>query len=174
MSPEVSEAPTAKHHDSSLAQIVGGIVRDIREVLPPGDVAELRRMRPDDAGCAAYWKLLSTRVEDSSTLNDLMERRWAVILASLARLAPQHRSDARLGRALAEADVAEKRVLRLLRAHDEALEDAVRVVTHQLASAGVPLDATALAWLVLSDGRPDETRARRSIARDYYSRSPRA
>jgi CRISPR type I-E-associated protein CasB/Cse2 len=159
-----------------LATLVGRLVHDIREVLPPGDIAELRRLRPGDMGGAAYWKLMTSQVDSgdpSDRRSDSQDRKWATILASLARLAPFHRPRAHLGRALAEARVAEPRLLRLLRARGEQLEDAVRVLTHQIASTGTPVDCTDLAWLVLSEGGPDEVRPRRRVARDYYSSTPR-
>ena len=59
-------------------------------------------------------------------------------------------------------------MLRLLRAHDDALEDAIRVTTHQLATSGARFDASELALLVLSDGRSDEDTVRRRVARHYY------
>jgi CRISPR type I-E-associated protein CasB/Cse2 len=86
-------------------------------------------------------------------------RRWACSTAS----------GKRLGRALAEADLSEQRFLKLLRAQDRGLLDAVRTVTHYLSTKAVPVDCSDIALLILSDGRSDEDSVRRSIARDYYS-----
>lgn len=169
-----------KSEERSLSGLVSSLARDLDEVLSSGDVAELRRMRPDDPGCAAYWKLVAGRFEprgalpESGPLREESERRWAVILAAMARLRGLHRPGLRLGRVLAEHRVAEPRVLRLLRARGEALEDAVRLLAHQLSSAGAVVDCTDLARLVLSDGRSDETAVRRRIARDFFSSSTTA
>ncbi len=60
------------------------------------------------------------------------------------------------------------RVDRLLRAHDATLPHLTRAVVHQLTTRGTVVDLTDLAWLILSDGRRDQERARRKVAREYY------
>ena len=69
---------------------------------------------------------------------------------------------------MAEAQVSELRLNRLLRASGEALFDEVRRITRQLVSRGAAVDATDLARLILSDGRSDELSVRQRIANDYY------
>lgn len=161
-------------NDTRLGTVIGGIARDLVAVLAPGDVASLRRLRPGDPGCAAFWRLVATRLEPADLLPGEAaarleaERRWGVILAGMARMQGLHQFRARLGVTLAEADVSELRFLRLLRAHDESLADAVRVTSHTLAAKAKPVDWFDLARLVLSDGRADEDEVRRHIARDFY------
>lgn len=157
-----------------LSALVGQLVWECRENLTPGDLAALRRLRPEDPGGAALWRLVANRLEPAQALPEggparlELERRWAVILRALAELALLHSPRRPLGTALAAAGVAEGRLLRLLRAQGGALFDAVRTTAHQLATAAEPVDLTLLAHLVLSAGRADEEEVRRRIARDYF------
>lgn len=163
------------HEERTLGSIVGAIAASIDRVLPPGDVAALRRLRPGEVGCAAFWKLLATHLgrelPAEGPARDEAERRWAVIVQALARMRGLHDPRVRLGRALASAGLAEGRVLRLLRARHDNLADAVRVTAEFLANASIPTDHTEIALLILSDGRGDEETVRRRIARDYYAQT---
>lgn len=138
--------------------------------MSTGDRAALRKLTPGALHHPAFWKL-STGVLQSALPTDeraraFAEQRWAVIVAVAA--AATHSPSTRLGSALARADVAEVRLTRLLRARGEQLPDAVRTLAHQLVAAAAPFDLADLAWLVLSEDRGDEERARQQIARDYY------
>jgi CRISPR type I-E-associated protein CasB/Cse2 len=154
----------------STHALVGSITNALAR-MPAGDVASLRRLRPENPHCSAFWKLLagelSGHLPDGGTARDASERRWAAIIAAMANANGLLVHGRHLGSALANV-VPEARVLRLLRAHGEALADAVRVTVHHLASRGVIFDATDLALLVLSDGRGDEEAVRRRIYRDFY------
>ena len=156
-----------------LRTLVGRIAHEINSRLPPGDVADLRRITVDRPSCAAYWKLMATQVEPSGGLSGSpasrlqQETRWAVILSGMARTKGLHSPPRRLGQTLAE-ELSEQRFLRLLRSEGESLWDQVRVITQHLASSARPFDWTALAELVLTDRTLHGERVRRSIARDYY------
>lgn len=156
----------------NLSSLTGRLAAMIDERLSPGDVAVLRRLRPDDIGAPVFWRIaasdLASTLGPDGPRRDEQERRWAAILQALAEL--RHLRDFRssLGSALARADVAEQRVLKLLRASGDALLDAVRIVAHHLATKGIAVSPADLARLVLSDGRADEESVRRRIARDYY------
>jgi CRISPR system Cascade subunit CasB len=168
------EQPTAlPREERSLGLIVGAVVTSIDRVLSPGDVAALRRLRPGDADCAVFWKLLATHLTDElpagGPARDEAERRWAVILQALARMRGLHAPGLRLGRTLASAGLAEPRVLRMLRARHDALADAARVTAQFLANGAIPTDHAEIAALILSDGRTDEDSVRRRIARDFYA-----
>lgn len=169
----MEHATALPREERSLGSIVGAVAVSMDRVLPPGDVAALRRLRPGDADCAAFWKLLATHLTGElpagGAPRDEAERRWAVILQALARMRGLHAPGLRLGRTLAAAGLAEARVLRLLRARHEALADAVRVTAHFLANGAVPSDQAEMAALILSDGRTDEESVRRRIARDFYA-----
>ena len=167
-----SSAPNSDR--PTLASTVGSIATAIDKALSPGDVAALRRLAPDDASCAAYWRLVTMHpglVSETGPLRDEVERRWACILQAMATMAGLHSPSAPLGRAMAEADVAEQRLLRLLRASSSSLADAVRVTAHHLAQKAVPSNHLELAQLVLSDGGPNEDAVRRRIARSYYAQT---
>jgi hypothetical protein len=149
----------------------------IDERLSPGDIAALRRMRPDDIGVPVFWRLVASELMvalgPDGSRRDELERRWAVILQALAELRHLRNPRISLGAALADADIAEQRLLKLLRAGGDALSDAIRVIAHHLATKGVPVRAADIAWLVLSDGRTDEEAVRRQIARNYYAAKAR-
>ncbi|HSR53199.1 MAG TPA: type I-E CRISPR-associated protein Cse2/CasB [Acidobacteriota bacterium] len=152
--------------------------------FPKGDLAELRRGQSrHSAGQAspALWKTLVHYVPEDQWSQDGQQvghnrvRQMQVICGLLAELA--HRvppgSGLRLGRAMAQADVSEARVMRLLKAHGEELYDSLRGVVHLLASQGIPVRPSDLARLVLWDGTRFEEQPRNSIARDYYSKAKR-
>lgn len=161
------------NEERGLPSVVGALSYSIDQVLPAGDVAELRRLRPDDPSSPAFWRLCAAHLDmhlpSGEAVRGEAERRWAVILQALAELRGLHAPRAHFGRALVDADLAEGRLLRLLRARDDALADAVRVTSHHLAATATSVDCTELAHLVLSDGRTDAEEVRRRIARDYYA-----
>jgi CRISPR type I-E-associated protein CasB/Cse2 len=159
---------------SSLASTVASIARAIEKILSMGDVAALRRLTPDNTGCAAFWRTLAMHpdlVPEAGPRRDEMERRWACILQAMATMAGLHTPGVPLGRALAAAGLAEQRLLRLLRASGPILTDAVRVTAHYLAQKAVASNHTDIARLVLSGGGPNEDTVRRAIARSYYAQT---
>ncbi len=164
--------PPYGNQEKTLASIVGSISASIDRALSPGEVAELRRLRPHDPDCAPYWRLLGLHIENHDgappSLSELGERRWAVVIQALATMRGLHQPRARLGSTLASTGLAETRFLRLLRAHGDSLADTVRVIAQFLANSACASDHSQLAHLVLSDGRSDEESVRRRIARDYY------
>jgi CRISPR system Cascade subunit CasB len=157
-----------------LKQLAGKIYADFTYRLTPGDVADLRRLdAAKDERPPAFWKLAVERLEPAgfSFADDdtPWDAPWAAAIAVMALangIAGPRRA---LGAALAEANVAETRLLRLLRARDTALYDVLRTVARQLVSAAVAPDWADVAELTLSDRVAGEReRVRREIARDYY------
>lgn len=161
--------PTDTNTARPLRDVVGAVAHTLQR-LPPGDLAALRRLSPDDPHCPALWKLLVGDLADQLPTDDASrrraERRWAVILAAMTNglVGPGRR----FGRALGEA-VPETRVVKMLRAHDDALAVAVRTVVQQLASRGVYFDPFDLARLVLTDGTDAEDDVRRHIYEDFFT-----
>lgn len=156
----------------TLASTVGSIAAAIGKVLPPGDVASLRRLSPDNPGCAPFWRLMAMHPDlmpETGRRRDELERRWACILQAMATMAGLHTPAVPLGRACAEADIAEQRILRLLRAAGPGLVDAVRTTAHHLAQKSIGSNHLDLVRLVLSDGATNEDAVRRGIARPYYA-----
>ncbi len=158
----------------SLAQIVLAIVGDIQTRLSPGDVAELRRMRPGVFEPPAFWRIAAVRLEgELAPLGPVRraerERRWALTIAAMARSGSPHGSTRSLGGALAAAGVTELRITRLLRAEGEQLAPQVFSMVQILAAKGEHVNWIDLAHLVLSEGRRDADDRRRHIARQYYA-----
>ncbi len=166
------------HEAVSLTSLMRRIADDLAEA-GTGALAELRRLRPEDPGGAAFWRIVVTRLDPEylpggGPARDDALRRWAVILRAMANLDGLHNPVHRLGTALAQAGVSELRLNKLLRVSGEPLFDEVRAVTHQLATAAAAVDLTGIARLVLSDGQPHEKAVRQTIANDYYTQIFRA
>ena len=152
----------------SITSTIQHVTDDLADA-DAGTLAELRRLRPGDAGGPAFWRIVVRHLEPELPVGDARDealRRWAVILRTCAQL--EHRPGYRLGTALAKTRVSETRVTRLLRASGETLWDTIRAVVHQLVSAGTPVDIAGIAMLVLSDGAPNEQLVRQGIANDFY------
>jgi CRISPR type I-E-associated protein CasB/Cse2 len=163
---------------ASLASLIRQIAGDLADA-GTGELAELRRLKPDDPGGSAFWRIVVTRLDPNhlpggSPARDDALRRWAVILRALAELDGLHDPSRRLGAALAEVGVSELRLNKLLRSSGEPLFDEVRTVAHQLATAALSADLTGIARLVLSEGQPHEQAVRQTIANDYYAQIFRA
>jgi CRISPR system Cascade subunit CasB len=169
MNDQINEAPSLRAIVNQIAALI--------DRLPRGEVASLRRLKPDDIDSPAFWRIAAVELEQplaaSGPVRDQKELRWAAIIQTLAMLGGFHAPGRKLGRALAESDLSEQRFLKLLRAHDRGLLDTIRTVTHYLSTKVVPVDCYEIALMILSDGRSDEDRVRRSIARDYYSAQSR-
>ncbi len=167
-------APTRR---SVLQGLVGSIAAEMISVLPSGDVADIRRLRDGNPASAAFWKLFVRRIEPAIGVSATagrareLERRWGTILACMAELQGLHAPGTPFGKALAQADVSEARLTKLLRARGVGLSDAARAVSHQLASKAGRSDLTELAQLILSEGERDQEWVRRRIARDYFRTS---
>jgi CRISPR type I-E-associated protein CasB/Cse2 len=160
----------------SLTSLIQQICDDLADA-GTGTLAELRRLRPDDPGGPAFWRIVVRHLDLGLPVGDRRDdalRRWAAILRALAELNGLHHPGRRLGTALAEVGVSELRLNKLLRAGGEPLFDEVRTVAHQLATAAVPVDFASVARLVLSDGQPHEQAVRQTIANDYYAQIFRA
>jgi CRISPR system Cascade subunit CasB len=143
--------------------------------LGPGELAELRRLSPEDPAPPAFWHALIRLVEPKdqgpggTDRRQAWERQWAVILAGMATLG--HIRDTSFGQALAEAGYAEPRLRRLLRARGTRLWDEVRLGVRFLAAKGAAIRWQDCAELVLADPEAHPSwaeRVRRHIARDYF------
>ncbi len=176
MSDAMAPLPASEERQGSgWVRVVGQIAAAIDKQLPPGDVAALRRSTPAEVGGPAFWKMAAAILEPAAVLpaggaaRDDAERLWGAIIGAAALLRGFHRPQRGLGSALATAGYSELRFVRLLRAHDDALMDAVRAAAQFLASRAEEVDCTDFARLLLTDGRDAEEAARRRIARAYYS-----
>lgn len=147
--------------------------------LGPGDLAALRR--EDGARSPTFYKLSTALLHEELTdlhgaRLDEAERRWARVVHLLARTGGQHRSEAvGFGAALAQAELAEPRFLRLLRAEGDGVDAASRAALAPLVQKAIAFQPFDLAALVLSAPHPtwrfhfeDAEVVRRRIARDFY------
>jgi CRISPR type I-E-associated protein CasB/Cse2 len=151
---------------------VRNIARRIgREDYPTGSLAALRRLRPEAPDGAAFWWLIAEYAPQAFD-NDRAAKAMAAVVQCMAIAHPYHRPASgrgRLGEALAEADVSEARLLRLLRLPRGQLPEELRRLARLVASKG---DEGRFDWgdafdlLFWADGE----RLRRDIARDYYRR----
>lgn len=137
----------------------------------PSTLAALRRAAGSDAPPPAFYRFaggvleeIYERLPDQGDWRDDFDARWSIVVSAMAN-AKDFLGHLPLGQALAEANVAELRVLRLLEAEGAQLPNLVRTMVHQLVQRGQPFDPIHLAWLVLE---PDNDEPRRRIARDYY------
>jgi len=158
-----------------IASAVQRVAAALRRELPPGDIADLRRLRPDDPASPAFWKVLAAYVApymdipNGDVARETCEKRWAVVLSAMAHL-KDLLGGPPLGEALAACGYAELRFVRLLRARPSGLAREVAVATRYLAAKGQSVDPVSLARLVLTIRPHHGETVRRHIARAYYDK----
>jgi CRISPR type I-E-associated protein CasB/Cse2 len=152
---------------TSLASQLGHLAHRLKH-LGTGPLAELRRLRADadDRWRSATFYQVYGEISPDHAGSEAHERRWAMILAGMATLTHEHGPS--LGRALAAAGFAERRLVRLLDADDDHLPSELRAVVSFLASKGSTLDWRDLAALVLSVDAEHRDAVRRRIAAAYF------
>jgi hypothetical protein len=163
-------SPEAAPKKPTRRELVARLRREL-EQADPGTLAALRRFNGDTLPPPAFYRLTVglldehlAELAESKPLRDDLEVRWAVIVASMAA-AQDFLGSVPLGEAMAMADVAEMRVLRLLEANHAQLPALVRNIVHQLVQRGKPFDPNDIADLVLAH---DEKAPRSRIARSFY------
>lgn len=180
---EPVSTPEGPVREKGLAALVRDVCRALDERheghLSRGDIASLRR--EDGARSPVFYKaaglFLHTELAKTSNEQELaeLERRWARVVHLLARTAGLHVAGSlKFGAALAEANLAEARFIRLLRAEGDAVDAAARAAIAPLVQRAVPFDPLDLAALILSapdprfPARVDGEDVRRRVARDFY------
>lgn len=152
---------------------VGDIARRLaRDDYPSGDLAALRRLDPDAPDGAAFWQLVAWFAPELFD-DENGQRVLAATVRGMAIAHPFHlpvggrRS---LGTAMAEADVAEARLLRLLRLGRAGLPEELRRLARLMASKGDDgrFDWSDAAWLLATADSNAGEKVRRRIARDFY------
>lgn len=167
--------PSDRHEKPGTSTATKGL----RDVLPklateilhldPGSAAALRRGPLEDAGAAAFWRLLAKHDPPGA------ERKWAALVQAIAILTPKgressrrpaHDSSLRMGEALQKAGVSELRLARLLGAPpDMRPELIVRTCRRLAATEFNRFNLVTLGQFLLFG---DDKRPARWIARDYY------
>lgn len=149
------------------------------QYLSTGDRAALRRMeltRSPAASGVVIKLLMRAQVPASRQRDDFV--RWrlmahvAAMLSGTAAL-PAHAEGRAFGSALAEADISENRVLRLLATRGDALYDQVRRAARVLSNGRKPVNLWAIYHLV-GDHAGKAEAARLRIAQDYYAAKARS
>ncbi|MYC38108.1 MAG: type I-E CRISPR-associated protein Cse2/CasB [Chloroflexi bacterium] len=153
-----------------------------------GDLAELRRMNPEEPDAAAFWRLMAHH--DLLDIGEDVERKWALIIHGIALMTPTtgsntaHDRSRRVGQALylgsesqrADAFYSETRLNRLLTSGGPMLRTLLRRMFRMLAAADATFDWQEMARFILNEGYDEEAaeQGRRRIAREYYREERRS
>lgn len=155
---------------SDWQSVVWKIARRLdHEDFPAAHLAQLRRLDPVRPDGAAFW-LLVNRFAEAALDDKRAERALAVTVHGMAIAYPFHFAErVSLGTAMAEAQISEARLLRLLRTGPEHLPEEVRRLARLMASKG---EAGRFDWHDVFELAfyPDADWPRRRIAKDYYRR----
>ena len=141
-----------------------------------GDLAELRRMNPEEPDSMAFYRLMGAR---GLLRNEALETKWAMIIHGIALMIPTaHHSGTPVGEALFEGGVPGRtsafysalRLNRLLKSEGSVQVTLTKQLFLMMKAASQPFDWREMATFVLSEGIDHETaeESRRSIARSYY------
>jgi CRISPR system Cascade subunit CasB len=149
-----------------LYSIVGRLAHVVDKILGNGEVADLRRLRPEDPACPEFWKVMA-EYWDMPYDNDEARKR-ACLLSGLARTKGLHDFHASLGKALVDAGYSELRFVRLLRAQDRGLFKEIELMAEFLSSKSQTANWTQAAELLFTKDDENAESLRRRIARDYY------
>ena len=164
------------------------IARDISQLAEHrrGDLAELRRMDPDEPDAAAFWRLMGHYNLLSN--NEDVELNWGLIIHGIALMTPTnsgegnrntaHNGAVPVGRALylgtesqrALAFYSEARFNRLLTSGGPMLRTLLARMFRMLAAGGVTFNWREMAQFILNEGYDEDAaeQSRRRIAREYY------
>ena len=151
-----------------------------------GDLAELRRMDPDDPDAAVFWRLMAQY--DLLNSNEIVEHKWALIMHGIALTTPTGSGEANgstahdgqmpVGRALflggesqrATGFYSEARLNRLLTADGPMLRTLLARMFRMLTASRASFNWREMAQFILNEGYDEDAaeQSRRRIAREYY------
>ena len=157
-----------------------------------GDLAELRRMDPDEPDAAIFWRLMAQH--DLLDRGETVEGKWALILHGIALMTPTASGDDNpktahdgymaVGRALflggesqrSSAFYSESRLNRLLTAGGPILRTLLARMFRMLAASDVSFNWREMAQFILNEGYNEDAaeQGRRRIARAYYQAERRS
>jgi CRISPR type I-E-associated protein CasB/Cse2 len=169
------EETQSRSKSRDLYNIINPIAHAIStQRISKGDLAELRRVNNNDFNRPSFWKIITSYISDSDSgeypSTDKL-RRWAVMLAGMARMAPNHHDlNIKLGVALARNNFPESRLLRLLRSSSSTFFDNIQRMCIFLASKGQKTNWVEVAELILTRDTGKKERIRERIAMDYYGK----
>jgi len=163
-----ASSPASPEGERGIGYAFVNEVRSLLRAERRGDLAELRRLDPNQPGAPAFFRIVA-KVAPEAGVGSM--RDYAHYLRILA-LNPEALSNDRLGAVMAASGVSESRAQRLLTARGEALRAQLRLVARRLANAG-NLPWKGFADLLLTNEKhADDARLR--IARDYWRALDRA
>jgi CRISPR type I-E-associated protein CasB/Cse2 len=185
-------APDGQSPRRSRGDIAVGFADQIAHAeFRRGDLADLRRMDPDEPDAAVFWRLLAQQ----DLLGDpAVESRWALILHGIALMTPTssgdgvahtaHNGNIPVGWALflggevrrVKGLYSETRFNRLLTARGPMLRTLLARMFRMLAAANVSFNWREMAQFILNEGDDEEAaeQARRRMARAYYQAERRS
>lgn len=162
----------------TIDAIVYRLVSEIGSpVFPRGNLAELRRMNPEEPDSTAFYQLMGAR---GLLRNEALETKWATIIHGIALMTPTaHDSGTPVGEALFEggdpnrtsAFYSRLRLNRFLKSEGSVLVTLTKQLFLMMKAASQPFDWREMTTFILSEGvDPDKAEeSRRMIARSYYS-----
>ena len=183
---ELANEPDSGHASPSWADVAVRFANRMAWAdFPRGDLANLRRMRPDRPGPAVYWRLMG---QEDLLGSPALEVKWALILHGIAVTTSTVQGDSvnrnahdgytPVGRALflgrdtqrSTSFYSDTRLHRLLTARGSTLHSLLARMFRMAASSGVKFNWREMARFILSEGYDKEAPewSRRGIAREYY------
>ena len=184
----LTETPARPAQDRPWDEIAVGFARQLAaDDFQRGDLAELRRMDPDEPDAAAFWRLMA---QHDLLGSPAIEHKWALVLHGLALMTRTAEGDAvsrsahdrymPIGEALFYGDdrsrqtafYSQSRLNRLLTARGPMLRTLLARMFRMLGAKGCAFDWYRMARLILNEERADDVR--RDIARRYYWAENRA
>lgn len=167
-----------------LDVIVSHISREIAdEYFPSGDLAEMRRMNPDNPDAKIFWQYVARK-----RLPQDDERKWALILNGMALMtrtgAEAHNPKIPVGEALFNGGeekrergfYSDMRLKRLLTARGPMLRTLLMQLFRMMGTVRQSFNWCEMARFILNDEDTEEQaeKARRRIARAYYEAERRS
>ena len=199
--PEVAAPDEAESRPPNWGEIaVHFATRDVvRADFTPGDLADLRRMNPDEPDTAAFWRLMARRGLLDNRYGLEVEQKWGLILHGIALMTPTagrempadsngyrpsaHNPTVPVGQALYQGGepnrgerpfYSETRLNRLLTARDEMFRALAARAFRMLGRVGQPFNWRQMAILILNEDNDRGEGIRRRIARSYYQSQRRS
>ena len=179
MNTDTNTEPKGKKPETTdrieYGKIIGKVATMMQQegALSTGEMADLRRISPDQPFTPALWRLLLMLDLDESPdwiRREQWERRWATLFMGMAHCSGLHKYETSLGEALAGAGWSELRFVQLMRAKDESLETHLRRVAQFLASKNQEANWTDVARLLFFQTGEAGEKVRLSVSRTYYSK----
>lgn len=183
LNPNVADIADPNTSWPSNAVTLAGLIAS--ENFPRGDLAQLRRMDPDNPDPAAFWRLMARQ---GLFRGPEIESKWALIMHGIALMTPTNKGEGYhrtahdgynpVGRALflgsesrrEQGFYSETRFNRLMTSRGPMLRILLARMFRMLASADVSFNWREMASFILNDGYDDEAaeQSRRRMAREYY------